>query len=377
MLKKLLKTEGVLNSYFIEREDEIRGLTLGILSGNNVLFLGPPGVSKSLLVNSWASLIKDTNYFGWLVNRFSTPEELFGPYSLKGLENDEYKRITDGKLPDSHVGFIDEVFKCNSGVLNALLSVLNERTFHNNGKAEMTPVLTVVGASNELPEESDNLEAMYDRFQLKYMVSRIQEPSNFSKLMKLKNGFDGEPILSLSDIHTAKAQAMEVQIPDEMVDLLTDLREKLKEEKIDVTDRTYMFSKKLLKAEAYLNGRSEVTEEDFEILQNSFWSEPEQKKTVYSTILNTVNPAKSKVLEIYYDATDLFDDLMASNKRDTESTEKSMEAVIKLKDAKKALRGHYLDAKKNGQDFKIVQKYEKKVDVYLNKVYAECLEVSF
>jgi len=170
---------------------------------------------------------------------------------------------------------------------------------------------------------------------------------------------------------------MEVQISDEMVDLLTELREKLKEENIDVTDRTYMFSKKLLKAEAYMNGKSEVTEEDFEILQNAFWSEPGQKKTVYSTILNTVNPAKSKVLDIYYDATDLFEDLMASKKDNIESTEKSMEAVIKLKDAKKSLRGHYLDAKKNGQDYKIVQKYEKKVDIYLNKVYAECLEVSF
>ena len=110
MLKKLLKTESTLNYYFIEREDEVRGLTLGILSGNNVLFLGPPGVSKSLLVNSWASLIKDTNYFGWLVNRFSTPEELFGPYSLKGLENDEYKRITDGKLEKKNLTEHTELF---------------------------------------------------------------------------------------------------------------------------------------------------------------------------------------------------------------------------------------------------------------------------
>ena len=128
-ITKLHDIENDLNSYFVERDQEIHGLMLGLISGSNVLFVGPPGTAKSMLVSSWAKTITDGNYFSWQLHQFSTPEEIFGPYSLALLENDTYKRITDGKLPDANIAFIDEVFKCSHGNLNAMLSILNERIF--------------------------------------------------------------------------------------------------------------------------------------------------------------------------------------------------------------------------------------------------------
>jgi len=66
------------------------------------------------------------SFFERLLTRFTVPEEVFGPLSLKALENDILERKVEGYLPKADVAFLDEVFKANSAILNALLAVLNE-----------------------------------------------------------------------------------------------------------------------------------------------------------------------------------------------------------------------------------------------------------
>ena len=61
-----------------------------------------------------------------------------------GLENDEYVRKTDGYLPTAEVAFIDEIFKANSAILNALLTLLNERLFDNGNERYQVPLLCLV-----------------------------------------------------------------------------------------------------------------------------------------------------------------------------------------------------------------------------------------
>ncbi len=61
-----------------------------------------------------------------------------------GLENDEYTRKTDGYLPTAEVAFIDEIFKANSAILNALLTLLNERLFDNGNQRLEVPLLCLV-----------------------------------------------------------------------------------------------------------------------------------------------------------------------------------------------------------------------------------------
>ena len=143
-----------LRARFVERDRVVDGLLIALLARQHVLLLGPPGTAKSLLARTLCESLEGARFFEWLLTKFSTPEELFGPVSLQALEAGRYERITDGKIPEAHVAFLDEVFKSNSAILNALLTLMNERMYHEGSAARPVPLQTLVAASNELPDEA-------------------------------------------------------------------------------------------------------------------------------------------------------------------------------------------------------------------------------
>src|SRR5271157_4589704 len=118
-INKITAAIGELKQYFVEREEVIEAMADALLCKQHVCEIGPPGTAKSYLIECFTRYFAGFVYFAWQFTKFTTPEEVFGPYSLPELKAGNYTRITDGKLPHAHVAYFDEVFNANSSILNA------------------------------------------------------------------------------------------------------------------------------------------------------------------------------------------------------------------------------------------------------------------
>lgn len=298
--KKFQDIQLEMNEIAVERFDEIHGLILAILTGSNILNVGSPGTAKSLIGSRFIQHIKDGVFFQRLLTTFTTPEAVFGPPSLKELKEGRYVRVMDGMLPTADLVFLDEVFKANSGILNSLLECMNERIYSEGAIRMDLPLLVLIGASNEIPNEDDKLGAMYDRFHLKYQVDPIREPGSFMKMLEMPEELpEIETYVTRAEILKARDEVKTVDIPKEIIQKMAKLRHSLSSDTVHVTDRTYKSSIKILKAEAYMKGHKVVEEDDMDVLRHVYWSDPDHRRKVYTKILHLVNPEKEVILAEY------------------------------------------------------------------------------
>lgn len=272
-----------LKGRFIERDEVVDAALAALIAGQHVLLVGPPGTAKSQLAAGVCEAIEGATRFQWLLTRFTTPEELFGPISLKGLEADRYERLTDGKLPEGHVVFLDEIFKASSAILNTLLTVLNERKFHNGVAAQDVPLITLFGAANELPEE-DDLLALYDRFLVRVVVDYIDEDFRFLRLLNLEDAPPAPPALTLDEVAQARDAAAALPIPEEVLYDVVALRAGLKAREISVSDRRWRQCLGLLRAHAWLEGRDAVGQQDLRVLRHALWARPDERDEVKAAL---------------------------------------------------------------------------------------------
>lgn len=300
---KFQRIEEEMNEFFIERNNVIRGLLVSLLSEQNVVFIGPPGTSKSMIVKELSKRIKsdsDEDYFEWLMTKFTKPEEILGPMMIEELIKGKVKFNPEYKLPKAKIAYLDEVFKANSSILNSLLTALNEKVVYNDNKPTAIPLQMLVGTSNEIPTD-ESLKALYDRFRIRFETEYIKEPKHLKSLIDLRESdIKRDGVVTDKDINEAREQIDNyIKFPDEKKEILCKIIYSLDNIKCRPSDRTINNVTRILKAEAWMNGKVDVDESDMEFLEHCLWDEPKKRKQIRSTILEIVNPLADNVLEIY------------------------------------------------------------------------------
>jgi MoxR-like ATPase len=329
-LDRLRAVRSELRSIFLEREAVVDGVLAALVAGEHVLIVGPPGTAKSMLAEEVCRRIEGGVYFSWLLTKFTTPEEIFGAVSLAGLERDEYRRVTAGKLPEAHVAFLDEIFKSSSAILNALLTILNERKFHNAGRPVDVPLRTLVGATNEVPEE-DDLGALYDRFLVRFVVDYLVEDFRFLKMLTM-GPIERRTTLSISDLDALAREAGEVEVPDGFLHDLAALRKDLAARGIVASDRRWRGSLKVLRAHALLHGRARVSSEDAAMLEHILWTEPTEVPEVSAAIAALTRGHAGEAQRLVFQARELLAWVRREWPDEEQATRAAVEAHKKVAD---------------------------------------------
>jgi len=259
---------------------------------------------------------------------------------------------------------IDEVWKCNSAVLNGMLGVVNEREFENDGQIIHCPLQTMVGASNELPEDREELGALWDRFLLRYVVKYIRDPRNFEAMLQSgSQAFNLIPIITkISEVELQQAQA-EVRMVDisKVIPQFTVIRQKMAEKNIPVSDRRWKQTLTLIKAHAWMEGRKQASDDDLEILVHALWQDPSQIPQVRQEIMQLANPLDKEALELYDQASEVYQNVV--NAPEDKKASACMEANTKFKKIAKKLEEIQRLARDSGRnDSRIIDAMAKVVE---------------
>ncbi len=312
-LAKRLTTDVLapLKAAFVGKDEIIDLLGVGLVGGENLFLLGPPGTAKSAIVQELSRRI-DGRVFDYLLTRFTEPNELFGPFDIRKLRDGDLVTNTEGMLPEASFVFLDELLNANSAILNSLLMVLNERVFRRGRETRALPTLMVVGASNRLPED-DALGALFDRFLLRVRCDNVSSEQLADVLTAgwrfevarnpvTRSVSEGErraaanrtgdadarsPALTLrvgvEDIRRIQALLGRVDLSDVRA-ASVELVQRLRHAGIAVSDRRAVKLQRLIAASALLCGRMQTIVSDLWVFRY-IWDTEEQQE-VLATIVN-------------------------------------------------------------------------------------------
>lgn len=322
--KRIKETIETLKSGLFEREECLKLVLLSMFAGKSIFLYGPPGTAKSMIARRASLAFKITDnsqdesresnngFFAYLMNRFSTPEEIFGPIDIAELKKNNLTRKTDGYLPTAHFAFLDEIWKSSPAILNTLLTIINERIYRDGNKDIKVPLKGVVCASNEFPPDNQGLEALYDRMILRYFVKPLDEKENFFNLLQspspkspnCKERFTSdelEQILKDKEKIKISPDALELihNIKVTIESLATNTDQALKILGLKslpenfkapyISDRRWKQCAELLQTAALLSDRDKVERYDLALLAHLLWSSEEDKAIIEKILFNVLN----------------------------------------------------------------------------------------
>lgn len=320
MLERFQRLLRDMNRGIYEKETEISLSLLAALAGESVILLGPPGVAKSMVARQLKTAFRDARSFEYLMSRFSTPDEIFGPVSIQKLKSsDTYERAVEGYLPTADVVFLDEIWKAGPAIQNTLLTVINEKIFRNGNREMRLPLKLLVAASNELPAKGEGLEALWDRFVIRIESRPIRQEKNFREmLLEVKSEAGGQCAetegSARSNAITAEEYAEwseninKIGVKEDVLDVISVVRKSLRTVNVDeaaerrniyVSDRRWKNIMRLLRTSAFMQDREEVAVCDLLPIYHCLWQEPEERDAIRALVIKALfAPHADKLVEM-------------------------------------------------------------------------------
>ncbi|WP_317583745.1 AAA family ATPase [Segatella copri] len=333
MLERFKQLLGEMNRGIYEKETEISLSLLAALAGESIILLGPPGVAKSMVARQLKTAFREAQSFEYLMSRFSTPDEIFGPVSIQKLKtSDTYERAVEGYLPTADVVFLDEIWKAGPAIQNTLLTVINEKIFRNGNREMHLPLKLLVAASNELPAKGEGLEALWDRFVIRIESRPIKLEKNFRAMLlevkseeqrasEVKSEERGVKEQSSAAEGKANSNAItaeeyagwteridKIGVKIEVLDAISAIRKSLRAVNVDeaaerrniyVSDRRWKNIVRLLRTSAFMQDREEVDICDLLPIYHCLWQEPEERDAIRNIVIRALfSPFADKLVEM-------------------------------------------------------------------------------
>lgn len=272
----------------VERALELRILVLGLVSGTNVHFVGPPGIAKSLGLRAFARRIVGCNYFEKTVNGQTPADALTGGYDMELFATGGgLIRKWTGKAPDAHIVFISELPRANGSTLDALLPLWNteERLMEGpSGGMDLANTLFACTDSNTwFDADNEQAQALSDRVTLLLEVSEIRSDEAFKDVIRRHHDrnlarFTGQagpeahaPSLTLEQVKRAQAEAAAIVPSAAFLDKSAEVRRKALEEGLPCSTRRFMEGVRVGRANAWLAGRDELIPDDLVVFEHILW----------------------------------------------------------------------------------------------------------
>ncbi|MCQ2312602.1 MAG: AAA family ATPase [Paludibacteraceae bacterium] len=285
------------------------------IAGESLFLLGAPGTAKSEVSRRLKLIFKDATSFEYLMSRFSTPDEIFGPVSIQKLkDNDLYERRITGYLPASDVVFLDEIWKAGPAIQNALLTVLNEKIFKNGNIDIHIPMKLLIAASNELPTQESGLDAIWDRFIFRAISESIKDETNFCNLLRVTRRnelqIDEDVLITDELYHDWQEKIKDIRFTKPILLYIIKLRKRLAESSdeqpaIYISDRRWAKVSKILRTSAFLNDRDTVDWSDVWLMRYCLWNQAQDIERVCNYMVEELSPTDFKLLDMIEEKLDV------------------------------------------------------------------------